>query len=86
MIKELFQSSRQRGRLALGTPDGYTLSSGQHLSVRVEGPFWIPGSIESDGTDYLHIPDVGGWAARITLRAGMVVQIPDESAQNEQGA
>lgn len=82
MIRLLFNSSRQKGRLAFDSADGHTLSSGQRLSVK-QGDFWIPGMVESDGLAYMLIPDAGGWQARIDLRPGMVVQDENDSVERE---
>ena len=73
MIRLLFNSTRQRGRLALDSPEGHTLSSGHHISVK-QGEFWIPGIVEGGGESYALIPDRGGWSERIPLQSGMIVQ------------
>lgn len=73
MIRLLFNSTRQVGRLALDSTDGHTLSSGQYISVK-QGEFWIAGVVESDGETYALIPEYGSWQTRIPLQAGMTIQ------------
>jgi hypothetical protein len=82
IIRLLFQSTRQRGHLALDSSEGHTISSGQHISFKL-GDFWIPGTIESDGESSILVPDRGGWQARIPLQAGMTIQDENESEQEQ---